>query len=572
MLARRGVLAGLGSALGGSLTGGCSPLHGNLRTDLPPFDLNTPLTIDVHSHVFNGSDLQIAKFITHTHPQQAAFADLLEQLGNFAPSAEEELSRLDGILPASVKTMADDQYRLARQRLGAAAPRLRAVPAPAAPDARAAAGTVAASSDKLRQRLAQLPESYDTYKQELRARRRVRSASARSSATLAPASAAPGCVAGDADGLLDFLLRNFHFRYVNVHDYLEVYSVNPTRKVDLMVTQIVDYDWPLGALGTDSPLRDQVKVMERITRLTGGRVLNFVPFCPFKQVAFNRRLEGVDNPMDIVQDAVLKRGHVGVKIYPPMGFLPYGNKGLGPTYWNDTPVVPKLIGPTLGGDLDDALDGLYRWCLANDVPVMAHTSPSNVAAPKYKNDLMVPLSWQAVVKAYPGLRVNFAHFGHTDVVCNGGVNAGVLMGLMTPGDNTAGGRLYADSGYFAEILADKQKVEAQFRALYLQTAGKGDAALSRRLMYGTDWEMVIIEGGTTAYLDQFEGVLNGLAQDSAINPDKDLADRFFGLNAAVYLGLRRGDYNRARLDGFFGAAKPHWMAKVDKAFPAPPRT
>lgn len=563
MLARRGMLAGLGSALGGSLISGCSPLAGNLRTELPPVDSTSPLTIDVHSHVFNGSDLQIASFIKYTRPQQAAFADLLEQLGNFAPSADEELRQLGSILPTSVKAMAEEQYRKARLRIGEAETRRRLAmrPAPSMTAARAQEG------ERISQRLAGLPDLYDDYKKELRTRPRARLAGR--SGVAPGAAAAPGCIEGDADGLFDFLLRNFHFRYVNVHDYLEEYSLRPTRKVDLMVTQIVDYDWPLGELRTDSPLRDQIKLMERITRLTGGRVLNFAPFCPFKQVAFNRGIGNVDAPMDLVQDAILKRGHVGVKIYPPMGFLPYGNERLGPTYWNGTPVRGELLGTTLGADLDQALDGLYRWCLANDVPVMAHTSPSNAAAPKYLTDLMVPQSWQPVLKAYPGLRTNFAHFGHTDVVCNAGANAGLLMGLMTAGADSPGGRLYADSGYFAEILGDKQKVETQFRSLLLQTVGKGDAALGRRLMYGTDWEMVIIEGGTSAYLDLFESVLGDLARDSALDPDKDLTDRFFGLNAATYLGLRRGDYNRARLDRFFGSARPHWMAKVDKAFPAP---
>lgn len=566
MLARRGMLAGLGSALGGPLIGGCSPLAGTLRTELPPVDPGTPLTIDVHSHVFNGSDLQIASFIKHTRPQQAAFAGLLEQLGNFAPSAVEELRQLDGILPTSVRAMADEQYRKARVRIGEAEARRRLAMPPPPP---AMAGARTPEGDLIGQRLAALPERYDNYKNELRARPRARVAGRSGVAPAPAAAAAPGCIEDDADGLFDFLLRNFHYRYVNVHDYLEEYSLRPTRKVDLMVTQIVDYDWPLGELRTDSPLRDQIRLMERISRLTAGRVLNFAPFCPFKQVAFNRGIGNVDDPMDLVQDAILKRGHIGVKIYPPMGFLPYGNERLGPTYWNGTPVRGELLGRALGADLDRALDGLYRWCLANDVPVMAHTSPSNVAAPKYLADLMVPQSWQPVLKAYPGLRVNFAHFGHTDVVCNAGANAGLLMGLMTPGADSPGGRLYADSGYFAEILGDKQKVETQFRSLLLQTAGKGDAALGRRLMYGTDWEMVIIEGGTSAYLELFESVLDDLARDSAVNPDKELTERFFGLNAATYLGLRRGDYNRARLDKFFGSARPHWMAKVDKAFPAP---
>ena len=31
------------------------------------------------------------------------------------------------------------------------------------------------------------------------------------------------------DGLFDFVMRNFHYRYVNVHDYVTEYSASPTR-------------------------------------------------------------------------------------------------------------------------------------------------------------------------------------------------------------------------------------------------------------------------------------------------------------------------------------------------------
>src|SRR6185295_7066989 len=53
----------------------------------------------------------------------------------------------------------------------------------------------------------------------------------------------PGAAAGarpslglTVDGAFDFVMRNFQFRYVNVHDYLVEYSAGPRRKIDLMVT------------------------------------------------------------------------------------------------------------------------------------------------------------------------------------------------------------------------------------------------------------------------------------------------------------------------------------------------
>ena len=308
-------------------------------------------------------------------------------------------------------------------------------------------------------RLDGLQPNYQEYKTYRRGQRKVRLDAALQQRSMARAMSptatpfAPAAMSGPCggastnedisfDGLFDFVMRNFHYRYVNVHDYITEYSASPVRKVDIMITQIIDYDWPLGDQRTHSSLHDQVKVMERIMKLTNGRVLNFAPFCPFKQVAHNRGYRNddgsaVDNPLAIVQDAVLNRGHIGVKMYPPMGFMPYDNEGLqrrNPDYyWDRTPVRKPLPDATLGRELDDALDALYRWCLANEVPVMAHTSPGNAADCRYLTDIMVPESWAGVVQRYPGLRVNFAHFGHTDIVANSGHNAGVLMGYMTEG-------------------------------------------------------------------------------------------------------------------------------------------
>src|SRR4029077_14958642 len=78
-LTRRGALGALGAMLGSSATGGCG-LGGDLRAKLPDPDPTTPLTIDVHSHVFNLSDTQFRDFVKHAHPDQAAIVDMLGDL------------------------------------------------------------------------------------------------------------------------------------------------------------------------------------------------------------------------------------------------------------------------------------------------------------------------------------------------------------------------------------------------------------------------------------------------------------------------------------------------------------
>jgi hypothetical protein len=78
---------------------------------------------------------------------------------------------------------------------------------------------------------------------------------------------------------------------VNVYEYLQKYSTGRTRKIDVMVAHLVDFDWPLGRGDTTTTsLTDQFRVMDKISQLTGGRVLCFAPFDPFKEVAHKLRL------------------------------------------------------------------------------------------------------------------------------------------------------------------------------------------------------------------------------------------------------------------------------------------
>ena len=70
------------------------------------------------------------------------------------------------------------------------------------------------------------------------------------------------------------------------------------------------------------------------------------------------------------------------------------------------------------------------------------------------------------------------------------------------------------------------------------------------------------------YLTEFEALLEGLAQGGAVRSQglSNLAAKFFGLNAVAYLGLRKGDPARTRLEAFYAnnsVPTPDWMNKVD---------
>jgi hypothetical protein len=550
-ITRRQALNALGYLGSGIAVSGCSlPITPFCPTDPTISDPSTPLTIDIHTHVFNGSDLQIEGFFTRIlaidDQSLKGLGTMLQELGrDFAPTAAEELvelPKIDAVLRScDRRTTAQvmEQYReagynKAARELRAALSRLRT-------RRRRPGGYI---SPEIQRQIDTLPESYAVYSSP--SFRRLRTS---------PESINVG--AG-----IDFIIRNFQFRYVNVHDYLFEYSQGKNRRIDLLVAHLVDFDWPIGnGDPTPTSLNDQIRVMERISQLSGGRVLCFAPYDPLKEVAYQLGL-APESSLRLVQDAVSYHGFIGVKLYPPMGFAPLENATLRTDFWNQSWIPDALHRSDLGKRLDQALSDLYSWCQVNGVPIMAHTSPTNGPSADFKG-LTKAKYWKAVQEAFPGIRVNFGHFGDTDLVNDKARRARHLSDLM---NLTTGQFLYADASYLVDVLSGQPQLQTYLTSLLRYSAGKGDAALAQRLMYGTDWEMIMLVGRISdQYLKRFETVFDALNQDSSLGADGKLSDRFFGINAAIFLGLGIGQMNRLRLDRYYAIGpKPAWMSKVDK--------
>lgn len=542
-----GVSMGFGLGLSGC-AGFVNPIQPVCANDPSISDPSTPLTIDVHAHVFNGSDLQVNGFLTRVL-RIRGIGPILQYLAwNDAPNAQQELSELTKISSVlrqcditAVNVLVDQhrqqQYSLGRAQLIESARRIQRSPA-----------VLSANTSEFIRQIDALPPDYPNYRRSKSVRGRI-----------GTASLTPG-------GAIDFILRNFQYRYVNVFDYLNEYSSGRERRVDLIAAHLVDYDWPIGdGRETETTIPDQIRVMREISILTSGRVHCFVPFDPFKQVAYELGLTPY-SPLAVASDAILNDGFLGIKMYPPMGFQPFGNALKPAAFWSDAYLPKALQVSDIGQRLDKALGDLYQWCLTNDVAIMAHSAPTN-SPTKHVDDLTNPAWWDLALQTFEGLRINFGHFGDTDEVNHGIGRPLSFAGLMTsigPGANA-----YADSAYFADAVKQPAKLLPDLKQLLRATSNKGSAALAQRLMYGTDWEMIIIEGRTTNdYLKSFEGIFAKLDTDTSLGAQGRLSDRFFGQNAANYLGLHRGSATRARLEAFYrrsGVSAAPLLSKVDGA-------
>jgi hypothetical protein len=544
MLTRRQLINGAFSVATAGLSG-CASLVRPITVFCPDdpriSDPNTPLTIDVHAHVFNGTDIQVERYITLVQGLPA-FGQILQQANwSRAPSGAQETSVLReinqqlsaGCRPGTFErihvTHRNEQHRLGARELKRALrkaerrrPGLRSTP----------------EGEAVAKAIQSLPESYADYQKQQKF-----------------------IGGGSIDAVVAFVVRQFQYRYVNVFDFLTEYSSGPSRKIDLIVCHFLDFDWPL-ALGrqTRTPIADQIDVMEQISILTGGRVHFYVPFDPMKQVAHDDLNCATESPMELVRKAIAQ-GCIGVKLYPPIGFAPSGNVSLPANFWQRT-WLPNEIkrAKHFGRLLDKALLQLYSWCLMNDVPIMAHTSPSQGPCDEFKKKLTAARYWKNVPS---GLRVNFGHFGNTEIPQDKPDTTSKYVELMgDPGSH--GANFYADAAYLSHTMSQPSDLTQALRTLFNSTSGP---LLTKRLMYGSDWEMLIIEGSASErYLSNFEKIFSVLDRDFSSHADGKLSDRFFGVNATNYLSLRPGSGTRNRLNMFYamrGIRTPQWAQKVD---------
>jgi hypothetical protein len=195
-------IAGMGAQIGLSA---CSlPITPFCPTDPTISDPSAPLTIDVHTHVFNGSDLQVQGFFNWVvlNNGSSELGAILQELGrDFAPTAAEEMEALQQIESAArvcdsttsftiTQNLAQQRYSQGKNALQDALKKVRAT----------RGFQRSPPSSRIERAIGDLPDSYADYK-NLRRRR--------------PGLLSAGKV---TDGDIDFILRNFQYRYVNVHD------------------------------------------------------------------------------------------------------------------------------------------------------------------------------------------------------------------------------------------------------------------------------------------------------------------------------------------------------------------
>lgn len=289
----------------------------------------------------------------------------------------------------------------------------------------------------------------------------------------------------------------------------------------------------------ETSISEQIVLYEKLVRLFQGRIHPMVGYDPLRDVTDFGGAPGL--ALEQVKLAVQEMGFVGVKLYPVMGFRPSANDQLAPF-------------SHLHQELDEAMDRLFAWAEAEDVPITFHSSSGNTAQ-RGNEERIEPVHWESVLEKYPRLRVNFAHFGGDQHFAMEGreSRAWEIADLMTRYEN-----VYADASFFDIGLQGPMFGFGDFFVdetfAVLEDMFETFPVVQSRLMYGSDWHEIYTAPGANEYLRTFHERFG--------DRFPELKSDVMGANALRWLGLDgAASGNRERLIAYYdrhGLSLPDW--------------
>lgn len=502
---------------------------GQLPGCFAQYDQPRRLDIDVHCHVFNGSDLRVQRFLSMAAyrelpkplwPVIKALAPVLQSATwEFAPKADEEIRHLEKYGSPSERSTATLEDLVSSD----------------------AADGAQRYSEGMSKYL-KTPEGrkfYEEYRRyvqgEQQAGRLEGSAAQQLTAPELEQLATPEILkqrllqeeSFGVTPVFGFAHNFFQYRYINAYNLLRNFGCDHGH-IQVIAPAMVDYDYGLGAQNDrplPSPITAQLRVMEKIAVLFDGRVMPYAPFDPWRVAA------GDSSIISAARTAIETGALLGLKVYPPMGFAAFGNATLMPTpkEW------PRDAG--FAQRMDDALADVWGWASAanRQVPVLSHCGQSNYPYPDFQN-MGEPINWGAALAKFSKLRVCFGHFGGQErlVLPKGWPEQFAKLETQYAG-------AYSDLSYFSWILTtkDRKRVQAGLEKVLID-----HPSAAKRLMYGSDWIMLALESNAKHYEEDMELTFND-------PPLAKTTGDVLSADAIDFLGLHKGDPTRTRLEGFY---------------------
>ncbi len=331
-------------------------------------------------------------------------------------------------------------------------------------------------------------------------------------------------------------------RHHNLRTYIQRFAEgSPDTPISGCFAAMVDFNYWLDCPAKASNMRDQVLLHEQMALQSRGFLLPVVGYNPWVDIVEK------DASLETVKWAVQEHGCVGVKIYPPMGYYPYGNDGH-PLPGSSAPRPDLKL-------LDQKLARLYETCEDLGVPVMAHDNQSN-GRDAASDDLAAATGWIRADQALEKVRklyVNAGHFG--GALDHDGPEGDWTLRFVRLMQSATKLKLYGDLGFWDELITS-ERARMRLRELVRMPVGAG-ATVADRTMYGSDWLMLSQTPGWESYADGIAAVLRSDGGGSLVR-------RVMGANVLECYGLTEasGRQNLARLQAYCsapGRTLPGWM-------------
>lgn len=285
---------------------------------------------------------------------------------------------------------------------------------------------------------------------------------------------------------------------------------------DLLIALMMDI------VAENEPERDRLNFLSQIRGTQAaalalpGRVLPFIAVNPRRP-----------NHFELMVDALEKRGFVGVKLYPSLGY--------------------EMTMPQMRSVLE--------YCQAHDVPITVHTTATGFSAGDVASGYANPVHWLDHLKALPDLRVCFAHCGGWGGLCqqdhDQAVWAAQIVQYMDGHPN-----VYADLSYHVDMMVKGGTAEAAYiTTLKAFLAGPH----ADRIIFGTDSWLLRLNMDDALYWKYFERNLSAAELDliTQTNPAQ-----FLGLpvaGAAARRNIQRYIQYIESHAGAVGATPAQWL-------------
>ena len=286
--------------------------------------------------------------------------------------------------------------------------------------------------------------------------------------------------------LLAFLLLGIRHSILEVADKLMEASGDDAVAVALMM-DITD-----GKGKDEGQFVRQLNDTAEAALMYPGRLLPFVAVNTLRSTHFQHMIEAVD-----------KKGFVGVKLYPSLGFS-----------------VQSA-----------AMDKVFAYCEANDIPVLMHCNDGGFRVDVAAAQFCDPAQWIPVLKLHPKLRVCFGHFGGDENLVKPTIPTNswtaTILSLMETYPE-----VYADISYHTDCMDGGANQTNYFNNLSGLLAQK---KYRDQILFGTDFYLVRQRCREENYWAYFK-----------IHFAADEWDRLTRANPARFLGLT-GDASKAGL-------------------------